>query len=57
MILDRRAFAYYDVSAHIWRVDPGEFTIFVGGSVERVKLQTTVSLARSTVAVGDIPQR
>jgi beta-glucosidase len=57
MILDSRAFAYYDVSAHIWRVDPGEFTIFVGGSVEQVKLQTTVSLARPTVAVGDIPQR
>jgi beta-glucosidase len=52
LILDSRAFAYFDVSAHMWRVDSGEFTISVGDSVEQVKLQATVSLARATVAVG-----
>jgi beta-glucosidase len=45
VILDRRAFAYFDIRAHMWRVDAGEFTISVGRSVNQVQLQSTVSLA------------
>lgn len=30
--LDRRAFSYYDVNAHDWRIDPGAFEITAGTS-------------------------
>jgi beta-glucosidase len=45
VILNDRAFAYYDVGAHEWRIDPGKFTIFVGSSVDQTQLQNTVSLS------------
>jgi len=48
--LDSRAFAFFDVSAHVWRVDPGEFTIFVGRSVDQIELKGTISLLASTAA-------
>jgi beta-glucosidase len=51
--LDDRAFAYFEVSAHEWRVDPGEFKIFVGSSVEDLPLQKTISLTPSAAAEGD----
>ena len=44
VLLNDRAFAYYDVSDHKWRIDPGEFTIFVGSSVDQIQLQNTISL-------------
>src|SRR6185437_108950 len=31
--LNARAFSFYDVATHGWRVSPGEFTIYVGQSV------------------------
>jgi beta-glucosidase len=46
VLLDSRAFSYYDVSAHQWRVDPGDFTIFVGRSVDRIQLKGTISLTQ-----------
>jgi beta-glucosidase len=48
--LDSRAFSYYDVNAHEWRVDPGEFTIFVGRSVEKIELQGTVTFTPAAAA-------
>lgn len=42
--LDRRAFAYYDVSGKDWRVDPGEFEILVGSSSEKIELRGKVNL-------------
>jgi len=49
VLLDRRAFAYYDATAHAWRIDPGAFTISVGSSVNQIDLrgsiQTTASAA------------
>jgi beta-glucosidase len=51
--LDARAFSYYDVSAHQWRVDPGEFTVFVGRSVDQIQLKKTFSLTPSTKVAGD----
>ncbi|MFZ0785686.1 MAG: glycoside hydrolase family 3 C-terminal domain-containing protein [Candidatus Acidiferrales bacterium] len=51
--LDGQAFSYYDVSAHQWRVDPGEFTVFVGRSVDQIQLKRTFSLTPSTKVAGD----
>jgi hypothetical protein len=42
-LLDRRAFSYFDTDSHAWRVNPGDFAIFVGHSVDQVELRTTVS--------------
>ena len=45
LVLGAEAFAYYDVSAHAWRVDPGQYEIRVGRSSrdifyrERVRLE------------------
>ncbi len=48
--LDRRAFAYFDAALHQWRVDPGEFTIFVGRSSDDVQLRTTITLTTGQAA-------
>jgi beta-glucosidase len=37
--LNKRAFSYYDVDAKNWRMDPGEFVIYVGDSSESVPLK------------------
>jgi len=37
--LDRRAFSYFDVNKHNWAAEPGDFTIFVGGSSVKIELQ------------------
>jgi beta-glucosidase len=50
VFLDGRAFSYYDVSAHQWHVDPGEFTVFVGRSVDQTELKGTISLTPTTAA-------
>ena len=42
--LDRRSFAYWDVKAHDWHVDPGQFTIMVGDSSENLPLNGTITL-------------
>ena len=52
ILLDRRAFSYYDLGGHQWRVDPGAFTIFVGRSVEQTELHGVVSLTTSETARG-----
>ena len=44
--LDARAFAYYDVPAKKWVVDPGKFTVEVGDSVESLPLKETVNVSR-----------
>jgi beta-glucosidase len=55
--LDDRAFAYYDVHTHQWRVDPGKFTIFVGRSVDEIQLTGTISLEASRLVAGNITAR
>lgn len=40
--LDRRAFAYYDVTAADWQVTPGTFRVLVGSSSRDIVLQGTV---------------
>jgi beta-glucosidase len=45
VLLDRRAFSYYDVPHHAWRAEPGDFAILVGGSSTDIQLQGKFSLA------------
>ena len=42
--LDARSFAYWDVKAHHWAIDPGKFTISVGDSVASLPLTGTVDV-------------
>jgi beta-glucosidase len=42
--LDRRAFSYFDVNKHDWAAEPGDFTIFVGGSSAKIELHGKFSL-------------
>ena len=51
--LNARAFAYWDVNAHQWHVDPGDFAVLVGSSVDRIELKGTISLTPSAAAAGD----
>jgi beta-glucosidase len=54
VLLDSRAFSYFDVSAHEWRADSGDFTISVGRSVDQILLKGTVSLTPSVAAGADV---
>ena len=45
LTLNGRAFAYYRADAREWRIDPGEFTICVGSSVDQIRLKKTISIA------------
>ncbi|GLQ91246.1 beta-glucosidase [Dyella acidisoli] len=44
--LDRRAFAYYDVSRHDWQVDPGLFKVYVGDASNSISLEAELTLTR-----------
>ena len=44
--LDERAFSYYDVASHRWRMDPGRFDITVGDSSEDNRLSDHVTFPR-----------
>jgi beta-glucosidase len=44
LTLDRRAFSYYDVDKKDWAADPGKFEIMVGGSSDRIQLQSSYLL-------------
>ena len=39
LLLDWRAFSYYDAAAKHWRADPGDFGILVGRSSEQIELR------------------
>jgi len=45
LVLDRRAFSYYDVIRHDWTAAPDEFVILVGSSSADIRLQGEYSLA------------
>ncbi|MGH9687093.1 MAG: beta-glucosidase H [Candidatus Acidiferrales bacterium] len=51
--LNSRAFAYFDTGAREWHVDPGQFKIYVGDSVDQLPLESTITLTRSQAAAGD----
>lgn len=44
VLLDRRAFSYFDAAKHNWNSAPGEFGILVGSSSVDIKLQGKYSL-------------
>lgn len=47
--LGKRAFAFFNVDAHDWQVESGEFKILVGASSRDIKLEASVNV-ESTVA-------
>lgn len=48
--LHARAFAWYDVAAKQWTIDPGKFTIHVGDNVESTPLHGSVTLAKEAAS-------
>ena len=46
--LNARAFSFYDVSAHAWRLNPGEFTVYVCQSVDQLELKKALVVTPST---------
>jgi beta-glucosidase len=44
VMLDRRAFSYYDTGAKRWQADPGDFDILIGRSSEQIELRGKVTL-------------
>jgi beta-glucosidase len=46
LTLDRRAFSYFDPKLHRWTSEPGDFSILVGSSSEKIELETKFTLAR-----------
>ncbi len=42
IVLDKRAFAYYNVKLQDWHVESGDFKIFVGASSRDIKLEASV---------------
>jgi beta-glucosidase len=45
VMLDSRAFSYYDVASKEWRADPDQYQILVGRSSQDIQLNGTVTLA------------
>lgn len=39
IVLDRRAFSYYDEKARAWRATPGDFEVLVGSSSQQIELR------------------
>jgi beta-glucosidase len=44
--LDRRAFSFYDATKKGWSAEPGEFSILVGGSSDKIELRSAFRLTR-----------
>jgi beta-glucosidase len=38
VIIDNRAFSYYDANTKQWRTEPGEFQVLVGLSLQQIEL-------------------
>jgi beta-glucosidase len=50
VILDDRAFSYYDADAKQWRAEPGDFDVLVGRSSAQIELRGTLTLAAAEAA-------
>ncbi len=46
LVLDRRAFSYYDVSSKQWKAESGDFAISIGSSSAKSELTGKVNLTR-----------
>jgi beta-glucosidase len=44
LVLDKRAFSYWDVATHAWLVVPGTYQIMVGSSSRDIPLQGTITI-------------
>lgn len=44
VMLDRRAFSYYDVKQHDWKVEPGDFDLYVARSSAQIELTGKVAV-------------
>ena len=44
MELDSRSFAFWDTETHDWKVEPGTFTIYVGGSSASLPLSANLTI-------------
>jgi beta-glucosidase len=44
LILDRRAFSFFDVKKHDWHAEPGDFAILIGSSSADIRLKGTFAL-------------
>ncbi len=44
LTLNRRAFSFYDAAKKDWNAEPGDFTIFVGGSSDKIQLKGKFTL-------------
>ena len=42
--LDARAFSYWDIATHHWKVAPGDYRVFVGGSSRSLSLEGNVNV-------------
>lgn len=52
--LDKRAFAHYDVTAHAWVVEAGQFEILVGASSRDIRLSQTI-IVHGQQPAGTVP--
>ncbi|HEX3046713.1 MAG TPA: glycoside hydrolase family 3 C-terminal domain-containing protein, partial [Bacillota bacterium] len=50
-LLDKRAFAYYNVHLHDWHIEEGKFEIQIGASSKDIRLKTVVFVKSSQVNV------
>ena len=46
LMLDRRAFSFYDVKKSDWSAEPGEFSILIGSSSDNIRLRDKFTLTR-----------
>ncbi len=53
LILNKRAFAFYNVNINDWCVESGEFDILVGASSADIKLSATVNVSGTTENIPD----
>jgi len=53
LVLDGRAFSYYDVAAKRWRAQPGEFDVYVGRSSAQIELRGKLILPAKGAAAAD----
>ncbi len=53
LILNKRAFAFYNVNINDWCVESGDFDIFVGASSADIKLAATVNVSGTTENIPD----
>jgi hypothetical protein len=49
VLLDARAFSYFDATSHAWRIGPGDFTVFVGQSVDQIELKGNISAPSAAI--------